>query len=322
MHTEPLYQDRLALFPISFFSITLGLGGWAIATQKITSTLSLPAWVSTATLALDVLVFTLLVIFYVLKLFVHTDAVSRELGNPVKLSFFPTISIGIILMGIAFLDINFPISRFLWATGTALHLAFTLYIIKDWIWQEHYEIHHMNPAWFIPVVGNILVPIAGVSHAPEDLSWFFFSVGIVFWITLFAIVMYRIFLHRSISERLLPTLFILIAPPAVGFIAYVKLTDSLDAFARVLYFFALFLLLLLFTVFNRFRRIRFYLSWWAYSFPVAAFTIASVLMGRMSGTPIYFGLAAVLWCFLSLLITLLALKTVVAIAGHEICVDE
>ncbi|MEN6476147.1 MAG: SLAC1 anion channel family protein [Syntrophaceae bacterium] len=322
MHTEPQSQSRLALFPISFFSITLGLGGWAIATQKLAGMLSLPGWAGTAILALDVLVFIIMATFYAAKLFVHGDAVARELGNPVKLSFFPTISIGLILMGIALMEISAPASRLLWATGTVLHLAFTLYILKDWICQEHYEIQHMNPAWFIPVVGNILVPIAGVSHAPADISWFFFAVGIIFWIVLLTIVLYRMIFHRSIPERLLPTLFILVAPPAVGFIAYVKLTDSLDAFARVLYFFALFLLMLLFTFFNRFRKIRFYLSWWAYTFPIAAFTIASVLMGRLSGDTLYFGLAAVLWSALSLLIAFLAVKTVIAIATREICVED
>lgn len=48
------------------------------------------------------------------------------------------------------------------------------------------------PAWFIPVVGNIIVPLAGVRFAPAEVSWFFFSIGLVFWIVLLAIVMYRL----------------------------------------------------------------------------------------------------------------------------------
>lgn len=37
----------------------------------------------------------------------------------------------------------------------------------------------------------------------------------------------------------------------------------------------LFLTLLLFTQIGRFARLQFALSWWAYSFPLAAITIAS-----------------------------------------------
>ena len=36
-----------------------------------------------------------------------------------------------------------------------------------------------------------------------------------------------------LPERLLPTVFILIAPPAVGFIAYVRLTGGVDVFAQI-----------------------------------------------------------------------------------------
>jgi len=322
MTTQENPKGRLALFPISFFSVTLGLGGWAVATLKMAEYWPLSPRIAALPLVLDMLVFVFLAVFYGVKVFSHGQEVRRELNHPIKLNFFPTISIGLVLLSIAFLDVYLPLSRGLWILGGLLHLLLTLYILRDWITQEHYEIQHMNPSWFIPVVGNILVPIAGVAHGPQDLSWFFFSVGIVMWIVLFAIVTYRMILHRSLPDRLVPTLFILLAPPAVGFIAYVKLTGSLDPFARVLYFFSLFLFLFLVTLFDRFRKIQFYLSWWAYSFPVAAITIATMLMVRMTGAPFYFGLAAVLWCFLSLLIAYLSLKTIFGIRRKTICVEE
>ena len=48
-----------------------------------------------------------------------------------------------------------------------------------------------NP-WFIPVVGNIIVPIAGVDDAPAEVSWFFFSFGLIFWIALFTLDIIKI----------------------------------------------------------------------------------------------------------------------------------
>jgi tellurite resistance protein TehA-like permease len=41
------------------------------------------------------------------------------------------------------------------------------------------KIHFMNPAWFIPVVGNILIPIAGVEYMPKAFSFFYFTVGLL-----------------------------------------------------------------------------------------------------------------------------------------------
>jgi tellurite resistance protein len=84
-----------------------------------------------------------------------------------------------------------------------------------------------------------------VHLAPVEISWFFFSIGVVFWIVLLAVVMYRLFFHAPLALRLTPTLFILLAPPSVGFVAWSGLVGGLDAFGRVLYYTALFLALLL-----------------------------------------------------------------------------
>ena len=89
-------------------------------------------------------------------------------------------------------------------------------------------------------MGNVLVPVAGVPLGYPEISWFFFCIGLVFWLILLTIIFCRVLFHHPIPDKLMPTLFILIAPPAVGFIAYLRLAGELDSFARVLYFTGLF----------------------------------------------------------------------------------
>jgi tellurite resistance protein len=125
-----------------------------------------------------------------------------------------------------------------------------------------------------------------------------------------------------LPERLLPTLFILIAPPAVGFISYVKLTGSIDAFAKILYYFALFLTILLFAQGKMFLRIKYYLSWWAYSFPIAAMTISSILMFHKTHICFFKFVAFLLATILTLIIAILVVKTIIAIKDKKICVEE
>lgn len=191
-----------------------------------------------------------------------------------------------------------------------------------WIHHQHFEIHHINPAWFIPVVGNILVPIAGMRHGFGELSWFFFSIGLLFWLVLLTIIFYRVIFHHPLPERLVPTFFILIAPPAVGFISYVNLAGDIDGLARVLYYAALFLTLLLAAQFFRFARLKFFLSWWAYSFPLAAITVASFVMYSHTGLMMHRNAAVALLAVLSMVIVILIYNTVRAIARREICVEE
>ncbi|MEA3292458.1 MAG: SLAC1 anion channel family protein, partial [Pseudomonadota bacterium] len=185
-----------------------------------------------------------------------------------------------------------------------------------------FQINHINPAWFIPVVGNILVPIAGVPLGYPEISWFFFSIGIVFWLVLLTIFFNRIIFHDPMPQRLVPTFFILIAPPAVAFIAWFKLGGELDAFARVLYYTALFFSLLLATQIGKFARLPFFLSWWAYSFPLAALTVATMLMYQELQTPWFKWLSILLLALVTLVILMLVVKTVAAISSRGICIEE
>ncbi|MGD8498025.1 MAG: SLAC1 anion channel family protein [Chromatiales bacterium] len=313
---------RLAHFPISFFATVMGLAGLAIAWEKAQSSLGLGLPLALPLVGLTAAVFLAVLALYLAKLVRHPAAVVQELRHPVKLSFFPTISISIILLGTASLPLLPTLAHALWWIGTGLHLAFTLYVLNAWIQQEHFEVQHMNPAWFIPVVGNVLVPIAGLPLGYVELSWFFFSIGMLFWVVLFTIIFYRVLFHHPIPARLTPTLFILIAPPAVGFVSYTRLAGGLDSFGRVLFFSAVFLTLLLFTQIGRFARLQFFLSWWAYSFPLAAITIASFVMHDLSGVGAYRMLGIGLLGLLTLVVAMLCVRTLLAIRAQGICVPE
>lgn len=320
MSAQP-HNHRLEHFPISFFATVMGTTGLAIAWRRAHEVLAAPEWLGQALQWWALALFVAITLVYVAKLVSFPAAVREELAHPVRLNFFPASSISLLLLAAAFAaDMPFLANGF-WAAGAVLHLGFTLYVMSSWLHHSHYQIKHANPAWFIPVVGNVIVPVAGTSFAPVEVSWFFFSIGFVFWGVLLTIVLYRLFFHEPLPARLTPTLFILIAPPAVGFIAYLKLTGSLDAFARVLYYAALFLTLLLASNAVRFFRIPFFLSSWAYSFPLAAITIATLTMAERLGS-VFVSLSLVMLAVLTVVLALLTARTAVGIARGEICVPE
>jgi tellurite resistance protein len=315
-------NGRLPHFPISFFSMILGMAGLTIAFQRAESILALPFFLSPVLIIVTIVLFIGFTLIYLLKMIKYFPSVKAEFNNPVKLSFFPTTSISLLLLSILFLTIDPVISKILWLVGTIFHFLFTLKIVSIWIHHDKFNINQMNPAWFIPAVGNLLIPISGVVHFPAELSWFFYSIGIIFWIILLVVFFNRIIFHNPLPDKLLPTLFLLMAPPSVGFVAYVKLTGEIDPFAKILYYFALFMFILLFTQMNLFSKIKFYLSWWAYSFPIAAITIASLLMYHETGL-IFFSYAAyVLLSVLCLAITGIFIKTIIAVAKKEVCIAE
>jgi tellurite resistance protein len=315
-------SERLKNFPISFFAVVMGLTGATVAWRRAETIWGLNAVVSSTLLGISSVIFAVILFVYLMKMIKHPNEIRKEFQNITKLSFFPAISISLLLLSIASMD-SFPgISQALWIIGATVHFFFSVVIISIWIRHPALEINHISPAWFIPVVGNILVPIAGVVYAPVEISWFFFSIGLVFWIALFTILFYRLLFHNPLPERLLPTLFILIAPPAVGFIAYVKLTGAVDSMARILYYFGLFVFILMIPQLRMLFRIKYYLSWWAYTFPLAALSIASMLIYHQGGLVFFKYLALGLLILVSAVIIVLTLMTIAAMKNKTICVED
>ncbi len=200
-------HSRIRLFPVSFFSIIMGLAGFAIAAQRAEEVFAFPSGVGQGVAWFSAVLFVLMAAAYGIKLLRFPEEVVKELNHPIKLSFFPTISIGLILLSVAF-RAEIPILSFwLFTLGAPLQLGFTLFVMSRWISHTHFEVHHSNPSWFIPVVGNILVPIAATSHGQSEIGWFFFSIGVVFWLVLLTIIINRVIFHNPLPDKLAPTFF-------------------------------------------------------------------------------------------------------------------
>lgn len=315
--------NRLCNFHITFFAIVLGLAGFTLAVQRGGGFLHQLHPVSTVLLYLTVASFLLVGGIYLVKGVSCPGAIRKELDHPIKINFFPLVAKILLVISIVLLERNMTASLYCWISGAFLQFVASIYVISAWIQHERFRIEQMTPGWFIPIVGSIIVPIAGVKHGFTEISWFFFSVGLLFWLILLVIVLYRMFFHAPIAERLMPTLFILFAPPAIGFIAYVRLTGGgLDPFARVMYYFSLFMFFLIIYQLPRLLKINFYLSWWAYSFPMAAKALASFLMMTLVNQPFIRFIAWFELAFLTFIILLLSIRTLLAISRSEICVED
>lgn len=313
---------RLQHFPITFLAIPLGFAGYTLALQKGGELLALPKIVSTAHLWVTLGIFAVTLAGYLLKSVRFPKAVAKDFNHPIKVNFFPLVAKILLVLSVVFLSRSMAVSKGLWIAGAALQLISSLIIVTQWVDQNHFKLDHLTPAWFIPIVGNLIVPIAGVPHGFVEISWFFFAIGLVFWLSLFTIVLNRMIFHHPIMEKLMPTLFILFAPPAIAFIAYYRLTGEVDGFARVLYYIATFLFMLILLQVKQLIRIKYFLSWWAYSFPLAAKALSSILMFHLTHNVLIRTLAQFEMVLLAGIIVVLVVRTVQEIAKKKICVED
>lgn len=316
---EATPSSRLAWLPVSLFASCMGLGGLGVALARLERTHGWPSLASDLTGWLAMLVFTLLLLAYGFKALRFPEAVRTEFLHPVKMSFVPTLSISLLVLSVFFLPTAEHWSAVLWWCGMSLHALLTLLIVSQWMFVRRATLDHLNPAWFIPVVGNVVVPLAGVHHAGAELSWLFFSVGFIFWLLLQSVMLSRMLFHPAqIPPGLLPTYFIMIAPPSVGYLAWTALNPEPGVFGRLLYYTGLFMTLLLLVNLGRFLRLPFAPSWWAYSFPLAAIAIATQdIAARLDAAPLYL-LGLALTALAALVIGMLLFRTVIALGRGQL----
>lgn len=289
---------KLAQVPVTLFTVVMGLCGFTLALRAGETAAGLTHLASGVAHLVTLAVFVVVALAYTAKALRHPQAVAEEWAHPVSLAFFPAISIALLLFSIVMLAPAPGIARGLWLVAVPMQLVLTLAVVSGWIGARSFQHGHLTPAWFIPAVGNVIVAIAGVPLGYVELSWFFASVGLIFWVVLLALVMNRLIFHDPLPERLQPTLVILVAPPAVGYLAWVALAGEVDAFARVLLNIAYLFVLIVAVQVPRLAALPFSLSHWALSFPLAAVTVASFAhaarLGSAGHAVIGFGLLAVL----------------------------
>lgn len=307
----------LRFLPVSLFASVMGLTGLAIAYQRFEQVFQLEVNLGNALLVFAGLVFAGLATAYGYKTIRYFPAVAQEFRHPVQGCFFAAISISLLLLSIGALDINRELSRCLWLTGSLLHVGLTLTIFSGWLGRQQ-DIAQACPAWFLPTVGNIIVPIAGTDFAGAEVAWVFFSIGAFFGLMLFTVLFYRVVFLPPLPDKLLPTLFIFIAPPALGFLAYTRLTGTVDGLARTLLYATLLLVLLLLLMARSFLRLNFTVSWWAYTFPLCAATTATITAFRLSALWPLGWLAGGLIALTTLIVGVVFVNTVKAIAGGRL----
>lgn len=320
---DKMQEERgIKYFPIALFASVMGFAGFTIVINKLEKVYDISHVVSTIFLIISTLLFLFNISILLYRLIRYKEEVKGDFNHPVKMNFFAAISISLLLLAIPYYDISQNVSMVIWGIGAILQLSLTLIILTKLMKQTTFQIDHFTPAWFIPIVGNIVAPIVGVYHVSSDILWMFFSIGLLFSIIYMAIFINRVFFHSFIPTKLIPTMFILMAPPSIGFISYLRLVGKIDSFAFILYGIAFFIGLLLVFQFKTFLKVPFFLSWWAFLFPSDAITIATIQMYVETGYMYYQWIFILQIVGLGLLLVYLTGKTLQLAFKRKLCIKE
>ena len=320
-------------FAPSWFASVMGTGILALTSLFYAQYLPFLRYVAQAFFYLNVTLFGILLVPWLLRWILFRARALRDLNDPVVSNFYPTLSIGMLVLASDFIAIGncFSVGLWFWIVGTALTIMFALLVPYIMFKGEHVTIDHVNPAWFIPPVGLIVIPIAGsliIGHF-EGLAneWVIFAnyfgwgAGFFLYLALLAICMYRFFLHRPLPNVLAPTVWINLGPIGAGTVALLNLVTHCRFIADQEPFFVFGLLfwgfgiwwvvmaILLTLHYIRRLSLPYAMSWWAFTFPLGAYVAASHLTAQRLGIKLVDYIGFVLYILLFALWAVTATRT-------------
>ncbi len=271
--TQP--SSALKYLMPGWYAIVMGLTGLALAWHRAQPLMGEVAGrVAWGVGLLGAAVFGVLALATLLRGWRHADAWAEDCRHPVRHTFIAAMPISLILLATVAVALRGPSSTalWLWWAGALAQLFVTLWVLARW-WRGNgpggLQWASATPALFVPIVGNVLVPLAGVPLGQAEWSAAQFGVGLLFWPVVMMLIIVRVALQGLWPERMLPSVYIFIAPPAVVGASALQFGAPLPV-VWALWGMAVFTLLWVATLTRRIAALPFGLPHWGISFPLTA----------------------------------------------------
>jgi len=287
--------------PIRFAPAVMSLFGLALAWRALSD---LGGWesgfgrlISIGALLLGLVTFGSIVLHQFQK-----GALRETFENP-QLRVLPAcLTVGLMLLS-ALLAPHMPrlANAMIWIAALG-HFLLLAWLINGWFLGS-LALEIISPVWFIPVVGNIVVPVGAIASGEVMLAWFGFSVGIVLWLMLLPIVFFRLIHGKPMPDELESTQMVLVAPPAIGSVSWSLLAgDQAVVPGVVLLSVAFFLMLTMVPMVLRVISRPFVPANWAFGFPLAALSTGLATYSILLERDILMGVGLVILLLVSALI--------------------
>ncbi|WP_373989570.1 C4-dicarboxylate ABC transporter [Duganella sp. BuS-21] len=309
-------RPSLRYLPVSLFGSVMSVAGLALAWRLAAASYDAGAAVSNAVGVAALVLFTVLAAAYLAKVIQHPQLVRQEFNHPVAGSFFGTIGISILLLSSVLGAYSAAAQLAAWSVGALATLTLSAVMLSRLL-NGNAAPASVAPAWLIAGVGSLDIVVTGAALQAEwthEINLLAAAVGGVSAIVFFVLIFSRLIHQEPLAAPMRPSKMILVAPFAVGFIAYANLVQRIDMFAALLFYFGLFLFVIVAWRLVR-RPAPFSPAWWAIGFPLAALSCAATMYANAAGGTGLRLIAFLLLVLLTVAIAALAARTLYALCS-------
>jgi tellurite resistance protein len=314
-----------------WFSVVMGLCGLSMAWHRATSLLgSMADGIALVIGGLAATAFIVLLVVSLVRASRYPMALAEDLKHPVRHAFVATLPVSVLLLaaaGVALFGPH-PALNALWWVGALTQIWATVWVLGHWLapvsgassgqtglWPA------VTPVLLIPVVGNVVAPLAGLPLGHESWSAVQMGIGSFFWPIVVGLVLVRRIAHSPLPDRILPAWFITIAPPAVIGLVLAQFEAPLP-WVLGMWGIAAFFVLWLAPLMRRIAGLPFGVAFWALSFPFAAFAGLTLRLAELNAGKGFETLGVLMLAVSSIIIVWLSFATVRGLRDGSLLAPE
>lgn len=228
-------MEKIKRIPVPFAGLILGLAALGNLIQSYSPTVRLVLG------GISAVLFILLTV----RIAANWQSFKTEMENPVVASVFATYSMAIMLLAAYLKPYAGGLAAALWYIGIVLHVGIIIFFTVTFAAKR--KLPMVQASWFIPYVGIAVAGITAPAFKALTIGQISFYFGLVCYIILLPIVLYRIHKVGNIPAPAVPTIAITCAPGSLLLAAYmnsfpeksVTVTYILLVVSQLLYLYAL-----------------------------------------------------------------------------------
>ncbi|AEX84476.1 C4-dicarboxylate transporter/malic acid transport protein [Marinitoga piezophila KA3] len=287
-------------FQPSWFAGIMGTGIFSITSLIFSQYFSFLRSFSYFLFYLNILLFIIFLSLWIVKFFIFKKDFLKDFYHPLVSNFFSAFGAAMLVISAniqMLFNNSFSFSFGFWIAGTFFTILFGIITPFIMFKENHIKLDHICPAFFIPPVAFIVIPIPGSFFINHFQGWvndfiifinyFSWGTGFFLFLIMSAISMYRFILHHPLPNIMAPTIWVNLGPIGAGTTALIKLTkasnfiiskDVFYGFSFLLWGYGIWWLLMAISLtiyYSKKMKIPFTLSWFAFIFPTGAYITAT-----------------------------------------------
>ena len=216
----------------------------------------------------------LLLALILLKLILYPSMIREDLQNPILASVAGTFSMTLMLLSGYVQPWIGHAARYMWYGSILLHVALMVYFTVKFI--VRLQMQKVFASYYIVYVGIVVASVTAPVFDAEKFGTAVFWFGFAALVVLLVLVTIRYIRYRNVLEPAKPLICIYAAPTSLCVAGYVQsVTSKSMIFLLCMLFVATLLYLFALVQVVRYRKLPFYPSYAAYTFPFVISAIAT-----------------------------------------------